>query len=104
MHSNHLTHRGSPIHKYYFYTGWSKGIHSTNVSFCLLKLKRLFTNFDVFRYLLSMKTILMFSFHIMLQNDDNRIRDFFVALNPLHSGGLSQTYWYNKNGIVHFVF
>ena len=75
IHSNHLTHRLS--HKYHFInTGWSKGIHSINVYFRLLKLKRLFTNFGVFRYLLSMKTILMFSFHIMLQNEDYKIRDF----------------------------
>ena len=24
--------------------------------------------------------------------------------NPFHSDGLSHTYWYNKYGIVHFVF
>ena len=29
-----------------------------------------------------------------------RLIDVF---NPLHSGGLSYTQWYNKYGIVHFV-
>ena len=30
----------------------------------------------------------------------NRLIEVF---NPLHSGGLSYTQWYNKYGIVHFV-
>ena len=27
-----------------------------------------------------------------------------VSINPLYSDGFSQTYWYNKYGIAHFVF
>ena len=31
------------------------------------------------------------------------LKQLIEVFNPLHSGGLSYTQWYNKYGIVHFV-